>query len=184
MSLTKKEFEGITIELTDQGVQAVEKLEAKIDCLQTLADSKDGEIKTLTDKVSETEAALDVAKKQQLTDADVEALVTERVALTDSAKALFDKVETEGKSPREIKEQVINHHLNDSIDLTDKDDAYVNASFATLQATAKKTPGKGLLTLADSLKPAPKKETTLNDWRQPVIAAHQNKMDAFKGSKE
>jgi hypothetical protein len=184
MSLVKRTFEGITIELTDQGAQVLDKLEAKNQDLQTLLDSGNGEVTELRKKLSETEAALDVERKQQLSDEQIDKRVAERIALADEAKAIFAEVEVNSKSDQDIKAQVLTHVLGDSFSLEGKDENYVNGAFAALKVKAEETPGRGLQNLADRMKPNTDKKQDLKDWRAPVIAAHQAKLDAHKQGKE
>lgn len=120
-------FDGIEIEVTDQGEQAIGKLRSEV----ATANAKTKEVKDAAiAKEAELQALFD-AEKQKTTDAQanvldaaqIDALVKERSAIVTDAKRLSPEFVCDGKSNDEIVEGVV-CELNDSVDLAGKEDAY------------------------------------------------------------
>lgn len=131
----KKKVQGITIEFSDQGADAVDGL------ITALTDSEKSlkEVKQLlTDEKKKTEklqGELDAEKKNAFSDADIEAKVTERVTVIDHARALVPKLDPTGKTLVDIKKEAIkgvdkDFDLKDA-DGKDKSEDYVTAVFDT-----------------------------------------------------
>lgn len=134
--------DGLSVQTTDQGAQAIDKLTKQLaDAgvnIKTLTDAhavalagKDAEIVKIT-------AALDDAKAKILTDAQVDALVKVRTDLVTQAKALHDADYT-GKSADEIRKAVVVAKFGDAA-ISGQPDAYVKARFDIMVEDAAKNP--------------------------------------------
>ncbi|WP_286775860.1 MULTISPECIES: DUF2213 domain-containing protein [unclassified Pseudomonas] len=134
--------DGLSVQTTDQGAQAIEKLTKQLNDaginVKVLTDAhavalagKDAEIVKIT-------AALDDAKAKILTDAQVDALVKSRTDLVTQAKALHDADYT-GKSADEIRKAVVVAKFGDAA-IAGQPDAYVKARFDIMVEDAAKNP--------------------------------------------
>jgi hypothetical protein len=138
LKMTVKIIDGISIEFSDQGIQAVSKLEnkivdltSKIETNDSLINAKDTELADLKKSNETLKGELDAEKAKALDTNAIDALVTNRVALIDNAKKLHRDLDTANKTDLEIKKEAI-IHAEDSFKLDDKSDEYVNAVFDTL----------------------------------------------------
>lgn len=126
----KRKIGGVTIEFSDQGAEAVDGLiQAHKDSEKDLVDAK----QLLKDSKAETEklqGKLDVEKKNQFTDKDIEKKVNERLAIIDKARALSPDVESDGKKLIDIRKDAITA-VDKDFDLKDKSEEYVSAVFDT-----------------------------------------------------
>lgn len=143
LEMKTKVIDGISIEFSDQGVEAVSKLESKINDLNTkisdhnsLIDTKDKEIVDLNKSNEILKGELDAEKAKALDAKAIDELVSSRVTLIDQAKKLHKEIDTSGKTDIEIKKEAI-LHAEDSIKLDEKTDDYINAVFDTLVAKVK-----------------------------------------------
>lgn len=134
--------DGLSVQTTDQGAQAIEKLTKQLNDaglnVKVLTDAhavalaaKDAEIVKIT-------AALDDAKAKILTDAQVDALVKTRTDLVTQAKNLHDADYT-GKSADEIRKAVVVAKFGDAA-IAGQPDAYVKARFDIMVEDAAKNP--------------------------------------------
>jgi hypothetical protein len=133
----KKKINGITVEFSDQGADAVDGL------LKALDDSekKNGEMEVV---LKDQKAAFDklqgehdALKTSQLTDADIEKQVNERMSIVDKARALKDDLDPAGKKLIDIRVEAI-QHVDSDFELKDKSDAYVEGVFDSLYAKREK----------------------------------------------
>lgn len=110
MPLTEVTIDGIGIETTQAGADALARLKLNLE-------AKDGAIAALTAKV--------------LDETVIEALVAERATVIDAARASFGQAFTpQGKTTGEIRRAVVSHLLEKRLD--DQSDTYVAAAFDTL----------------------------------------------------
>ncbi|WP_313740476.1 DUF2213 domain-containing protein [Pseudomonas sp.] len=134
--------DGLSVQTTDQGAQAIEKLTKQLNDagvnVKTLTDAhavalaaKDADIVKIT-------AALDDAKAKILTDAQVDALVKSRTDLVTQAKALNDADYT-GKSADEIRKAVVVAKFGDAA-IAGQPEAYIKARFDIMVEDAAKNP--------------------------------------------
>lgn len=126
-------FDGMTIEVTDQAEQVINKLQKQ------LADAEAASQKTIADKDAEIatrDAKIDELKEQVLDDAALEAAVEERATVTSRAQAVVDGFDVAGKSLNDIRRQVVVAKLGDG--MKDKHDAYIEARFDGLAEVAMK----------------------------------------------
>jgi hypothetical protein len=135
MNLRTMLVDGLQVETTDQGAQAIEKLQgqlrdsgAKIAELQTqhnaaIAD-KDGQIGTLK---ADLKKAQDAAPKP----ADIDKLVADRSALIASVKAIDAKIVTDGKSEADLRREAVKSKLGDEM-IKDASEAEIAGMFKAI----------------------------------------------------
>lgn len=135
--------DGLSVQTTDQGAQAIEKLTKQLaDAGMNVVQLKDAHAVALAAKDSDLtklQAALDDAKAKILTDAQVDALVKDRADLVTLAKSLNDADYT-GKSADEIRKAVVLAKFGDAA-IAGQPDAYIKARFDILAEDAAKNSG-------------------------------------------
>lgn len=130
--------DGLSVETTDQGAQAIEKLTKQLnDSTANIAKLTADHAAALSTKDKEHSAALatkdaeiDKLKKLVLSDADIEKRVNERSTLITVAKSLVSDVKTDGVANADIRKAVVIAKLGDG--MKDKDQAYVDMRFDIL----------------------------------------------------
>lgn len=150
-ALRKLLVDGLTIEVTEQGAQAIEKLNTKLadaaTATKALSDAHAIALAGKDNDLSKLQAALDDAKGKVLTDAQIDARVKERADLIGTAKTIADG-DYSGKSPDEIRKAVVLAKLGDAA-IKDKPDAYIAARFDILVEDAAKDPVRAHLIQQD-----------------------------------
>lgn len=141
--LRKLLVDGLTIEVTEQGAQAIEKLNGKLadaaTATQALSDSHSAAMAVKDAALSKLQAELDDAKTKILDDAQIDARVKERADLIGTAKTIADGDYT-GKTVAEIRKAAVHAKLGDAA-ITGKDDAYIAVRFDILAEDAAKNTG-------------------------------------------
>lgn len=141
--LRKLLVDGLTIEVTEQGAQAIEKLNGKLadaaTATKALSDSHSAALAVKDAALSKLQAELDDAKTKILSDAQIDARVKERADLIGVAKIIADGDYT-GKTVAEIRKAAVHAKLGDAA-ITGKDDAYISVRFDILAEDAAKNPG-------------------------------------------
>ena len=130
-------FDGIQIEVTDQGSQAIDKLEGKLTDSQTAltdatATHKADIEKLTTDNkaaVDKLQGELDGAKSEILTDEQLDVKVAERASIVDAAKKIVKDFDAKGKSNADIKKAVVQAKHTD-MKLDDKSADYIDGLFS------------------------------------------------------
>jgi len=132
--------DGLSVETTDAGAQALEKLLGDIAALnQKIADAdaaRQSEIEAKDAEIAKRDAEIDALKKSALTDADLDAKVQARAALVADASAVAPSVDIKGMSDSAIRKAVVVAKLGDA--MAAKPDAYIDARFDILVEDAKK----------------------------------------------
>ena len=129
MQLRTVMVDGISIQVTDQGAQAIEKLngeKAKLlaDNLKLVGDhntvivAKDEEIGSLKAQLKQAQDAA----------SNIDALIADRMTLVDTASKVIDGFKPEGKSALDIKKEVVVAKLGDEA-LADASEAEINGMF-------------------------------------------------------
>lgn len=136
--------DGLSVETTDQGAQAIEKLQkALADSAANITKLQADHAKALADKdaeIAKKDAALDAEKAKVLSDADLDKRVAARADLIGKAKAIAKDVKTDGLSDSEIRKAAVAAALGDEA-VKDKADAYIDARFDILvEDAAEKQP--------------------------------------------
>lgn len=172
--------DGLSIEVTDQGAQAIEKLNKQLADAKAEAERKEGEAKA---KLAEKDEELKkkdgeiAALKAQIPDAaKLDAMASARAELVaDARSVLGDTFDAKGKSEAEIRRAVVTHRLGDAA--KDMSDAHVEGAFKVVMA---KKDG------ADPLRDALRHGGGPGDPRvQAYGAMHDHLVNAWKGdSKE
>jgi len=131
-------FDGISIQVTDQAAQAIEKLQGKVgeltaSNLKLVADhntvlvAKDEEIGGLKAQLADAKKAGEI---------DVEKLVADRTALIDTAKAIVPTLDPKGMKDADIRKAVVVAKLGDEA-VANVSDAELNGMFKALTKDAK-----------------------------------------------
>lgn len=137
-TLRKVMIDGLSVETTEQGAQAIDKLTKQVgdakaenvalaDSHKTAIAAKDTEIGVLTAKLAD-------AEKKVLSDADIDARVASRSELVAKAKAIVDADYT-GKSDADIRKAVVAAKLGDST-VEGKSAEFIAGCFAMLGDSA------------------------------------------------
>lgn len=141
-SLRKLLVDGISIDVTEQGAQAIEKLNSKLadaaTATQTLTDAHATAIALKDAELAKKDAEIDALKGKQLSDADIDKRVTARADLISKAKSIADADYT-GKTDADIRKAVVVAKLGDAA-VAGKADAYIDARFEILVEDAAKNP--------------------------------------------
>ncbi|UQS95076.1 head scaffold protein [Pseudanabaena phage Pam3] len=145
MDLRTVLVDGLSVQTTDQGAQAIEKLTRDKAAIQTQLDAaNEAHAKALAAKDAELakkDAALDDAKAKVLDQAAIDKLVADRVALEAAALKIAKDVKPAGLSDADLRRAVVKAKLGDALP-ADKlaNDSYVAARFDILAEDAAKTP--------------------------------------------
>lgn len=138
-------FDGIQIDVTEQGKQAIDKLQNRLKDSATKLMNAETVHKTATEKMTtDHKAALDKLQgeldsaKEQVPDVEqLDKLVAERTGIVDSAKKLIKDFDPAGKSNIDIKKAVILHKDKDA-KLDDVSDDYIDGRFSGLTTSFSK----------------------------------------------
>jgi len=141
-SLRKLLVDGISIDVTEQGAQAIEKLNTKLadaaTATQSLKDAHANALAAKDTELAKKDAEIDGLKAKQLSDADIDKRVTARADLISKAKSIADADYT-GKTDADIRKAVVVAKLGDAA-VAGKADAYIDARFEILVEDAAKNP--------------------------------------------
>lgn len=184
---TKKEttmkvvVDGITIDTTEQGAEAIAKLQKQVsDTEGTLSKVKLDHATAIADKDKELgtkDAEIEKLKGEQISDTDLDAKVAERASVVDAAKKIDDSIETAGKSNAEIRRAAVIKKCGD-VAVTGKSDDYVAARFDAL-ADASPDPVRKALTTGGSTT-----IKTTTDSASEYDAHKARLQDAWKGEQK
>lgn len=133
--MAERKINGIAIEFTDQGAQAVDFLAAETKKISDKVATLEAQLVDANRRTEKLQGELDAQKAAQLSDEEIEAKVTERLDLVDEARKLHPKIETANRSLTEIKIAAI-AHVDKKIDLKGKSDDYIDGMFASFVARA------------------------------------------------
>jgi len=166
-------IDGLSVETTDAGAQALEKLQGVIaDRDQALTDAQTAHEKAIAAKdaeIAKKDAEIEDLKAKQLDEAALDARVAARADLIGKAKAIAKDVNTVGLTDADIRKAVVVHKLGDAA-VKGKSDAYIEARFDVLAEDAGK-PDPVAASLA-SRKPA-------TDAATAEAQAYQRYLDSF-----
>lgn len=119
--LKKIIFDGITIETTEAGIQAIDKLTMQLADAEKKLAAKDTEL-------GEKDSEIERQKKKALPPEAVDKLVEDRAALVGNAKKVIKDFDPAGKDAATIRRTVVQMKLGDAA-IKDRADAYVEARF-------------------------------------------------------
>lgn len=183
-ALRKVLVDGLQVETTDAGAQAIDKLQtalkdsaAKVDAL--IADhakaiaAKDAEL-------AKAHAERDAEKAKVLSDADIDKRVAARADLIGKAKAIAKDVKTDGLSDADIRKAVV-VAVRGAETVADKSQAYLDAAFDLLiEDAAKAKPDAFRDALKSGLQPVGD-AANINDAYNQMLERDRN---AWQGTKE
>lgn len=181
--MAKRTINGIEVEFEESSVQAV-------DCLVTSLADKDTELQTTQTQLKDALAVAETLKGQlaaeeaKNNEETINAELTERFAAVDHLRQLDPKLEWEGKTPDQIRRELIAKH-RPGIELKDATPEFVHGVFLTLEQDLQKS---------DKQKEGFRKafasddESDLEDWspeasRARVRSARQAMMDSHSTRK-
>jgi hypothetical protein len=134
--------DGLSVQTTDQGAQAIDKLTKQLaDAgvnIKNLADAHTAALALKDGELAKKDAEIDALKAKQLSDADIDKRVTARADLISKAKSIADADYT-GKTDADIRKAVVIAKLGDAA-VAGKADAYIDARFEILVEDAAKNP--------------------------------------------
>ncbi|RVG90373.1 DUF2213 domain-containing protein [Sinorhizobium meliloti] len=141
MDLRKILVDGLTVETTDQGAQAITKLQKDLESSAAkFADAEKAHQTALAAKDAELakkDAETDALKGKILSDADLDKRVQARADLITKAHTIAKDVKTAGLSDPAIRKAVVVAKLGDAA-VADKSEAYIDARFDMLVEDASK----------------------------------------------
>ncbi|MER9188309.1 DUF2213 domain-containing protein [Mesorhizobium australicum] len=144
MDLRKVLVDGLTVETTDAGAQAISKLFGDLASsaakITTLATDHATAIAAKDKDLAKKDAEIDGLKAKVLSDADLDKRVAARADLIGKAKAIAKDVKTDGLSDSAIRKAAVAAKLGDAA-IADKTDAYIDARFDILVEDAVKDAG-------------------------------------------
>lgn len=132
MTTRKIVIDGITIETTDQGAEALQKLQAQnqvlTDAAKTAQATHDAAIAAKDKELATKDAEIDALKKAALTDAQLDAKVQARANLISKAQKLAKDADFTGKSDIEIMTTAVTA-VRGADAVKGKSPAYIEAAF-------------------------------------------------------
>lgn len=135
--------DGLSVSVTDQGAQAIEKLtndrEAARKALSDANSTHATAIAAKDAELAKKDAEIDDLKAKQLDDAALDAKVQARADLVKTAETIAKDVKTAGLSDADIRKAVVVAKLGDAA-VKDKPQAYIDARFDILAEDAVKNP--------------------------------------------
>lgn len=176
--------DGIPIEANDQAAAVIEALKGKVEgSLAAIKDGKathDAALAAKDKELGAKDAEIAALKGKQMTDAQIDALVTQRADVIGKAKIVDKDVKTEGLSLAAIRRAAVVARLGDAA-VKDKSDDYVEALFDGLAASgAPKDPiaEAARAALGDRATDGGKDAQAIKD------AAYQEYLDTLNGVKK
>lgn len=135
MTLRTLLVDGLSVETTDAGAQAIEKVQKQL--VDAEAKAK-GDMDAKDRRIAELEAELDKAKKSKMSDEALSELVGKRAVLLGDARMICKDELPGSLSNEEIRRKAVAAKLGDDA-VKDKSDAYLEVRFDDLVMEAKKT---------------------------------------------
>lgn len=167
--------DGLTVETTDAGAQAIEKLNGEIKAKdQAIADANDAHaeaIKTKDEEIGRLKGELKKAKDAQPDPAQLDQMVADRAALVTTVAKIAKDVKPEGLSDADLRKAAVAAKMGDAA-ISGASDAEISGMFKVIAVDAGKADP-----IADALKGAPTKATDLDAAYAQRNAALQ---DAWK----
>jgi len=164
-------IDGITIEVTDQAGEAIDKLQNEVKSSQDTIEKLTSELTDSKKSVEKLTGELDAEKAKALDVTALDALVENRIDLINKAKALSPKIEVKGLKDHEIRKTAIEKAKPGEFDLTNRSDEYVEAVFDTLSQSL---PGESTV-LGDDLKGLDEDLVNKVDESRKKMLASRNK---------
>ena len=115
MNLQKITFDGITIEVTDAGAQAIAKLQGQIEKLVADAATATAALAAKDTEIGGLKIELKTAQDAKPTAAILDALATERQTVIDAAKKIKADIVTDGKDLAAIRKEAVASKFGDDM---------------------------------------------------------------------
>jgi uncharacterized protein len=178
--LRKVLVDGLQVETTDAGAQAITKLQQSVsDAEAKFADAERAHAEAIAARdaeLAQKDAEIDDLKSKVLDTTALDAWVRARADLVATAKVIAKDVKTDGLSDADIRRAVVSAKLGDAA-VKDKPEAYIDARFDILAEDAAKAADPvrdalmgGLKTVGDAATDAEgawqQSVTDLNAWRK------------------
>lgn len=175
-NLRKVLVDGLQVETTDAGAQAIDKLQkALADSAANVTKIQDDHAKALAAKDEEIgKLKADLKTAQDAAKIDIDKLVADRAALVETVKAIDAKIETAGKSDADLRKAAVAAKLGDDM-VKDASEAEILGMFKAVAKDAKADPVADAIrtgikpTVTDARAQAEKaladSVTDLNAWR-------------------
>lgn len=133
--------DGLTVQTTDQGAQAIAKLlkdaEAQAKALTDAQTAHKAAIDEKDKELATKDAKIEAFEKSKLSDAALDARVEARASLLDTARRVAKDLKIDGLSDADIRKAVVSAKLGDAA-IKDRSDAYIEARFDVLAEDATK----------------------------------------------
>lgn len=180
--------DGLSVTTTDQGAQAIAKLQQQIaDAAKKAGDTdtahiaaiagKDGDIAKRDEEIGTLKADLKKAQDSVIKPADLDKMVADRAALVAVVKALDAKVDVAGKTDAELRKAAVGAKLGDEM-VKDASEAEIAGMFKAIAKDVKPTDPLTAV-FKDGLAPVNDDNKTVNDARAAMLtdltSAHQAK---------
>lgn len=137
-NLRKVLVDGLQVETTDAGAQAIDKLQkALADSEASITKLQDEHAKTLASKDEEIgKLKADLKTAQDAAKIDIDKLVADRTELVETVKAIDAKIETTGKSDADLRKAAVAAKLGDEM-VKDASEAEILGMFKAVAKDAK-----------------------------------------------
>lgn len=165
MNLRSIVVDGITIQVTDQGADAITKLQGQLaDKDKQIADAETAHATTVKAKdteIGELKVKLADAEKAKPTAQQLDALATERANVIDAAKKLKSDIQVDGKTLADIRKEAVAARFGDEM-VKDASEDMISGMFtaATKDASAPVDPVRGVLLSRDAKPQTADSQTT------------------------
>lgn len=183
--------DGLSVQTTDQGAQAIDKLQKAIADAASKATAtdtahvaaiaaKDAVIVTKDEEIGTLKADLKKAQDAALKPADIDKLVADRAALLGTVKAIDAKIDPAGKSDADLRKAAVAAKLGDEM-VKDASDAEIIGMFKAL-AKDVKAADPFAAALKDGIAPVADADKSVNDARAKMLADLQSGTISAKAS--
>lgn len=171
--------DGLSVQTTDQGAQAIQKLQKDLETsaakIATLTADNTAAIKVKDEEIGTLKADKKKLEDAQIKPADLDKLVADRAALVTTIKAIDAKIETNGKSDAELRKAAVAAKLGDDM-VKDASDDMIAGMFKAIAKDVKPADPfrqviqSGVHTVGDAATQANeawgKSVSDLNAWRK------------------
>lgn len=149
ITLRTVQIDGLPVETTDAGAQALEKLmkalDAKDEAARNMADDYAATIAEKDEEIGGLKADLKKARDNAITPEKLDAAVADRVALVTAAKAIDKDLDPTGMTDAEIRRAAVAKRFGDEM-VSDASDAEIAGMFKAAQKDAKADPVRSAIT--------------------------------------
>lgn len=175
-NLRKVMIDGLSVETTEQGAQAIDKLTKQVGDAKAenaaLADSHKAALALKDAEIAKKDAEIDALKAKSLSDSDLDARVAARADLIGKAVKVADQDYT-GKSDAEIRKMAVAKKFGDAA-IAGKSDAYIEARFDIAVADSGETDPVRSAVMADGIKFVDRADNGQSAYEARLLAAHKD----------